>query len=58
MGKVDRAIRLTVGLAVIGAGVWLRSWWGAVGLLPIVTAVAGRCVLYTIIGISTRGGQG
>jgi hypothetical protein len=58
MGKLDRATRLAAGLAIVGAGAWVRSSWGAVGLLPILTAVAGRCVLYSIIGISTRGGQG
>jgi hypothetical protein len=55
MGTLDRSIRLAAGLAIIGAGVWFRSWWGAVGLAPIITAVTGWCVLYTIFGISTRG---
>jgi hypothetical protein len=58
MGKLDRAIRLIAGLAIIGTGVWFRSWWGAIGLLPITTAFVGWCVLYSVIGISTRGGQG
>ena len=58
MGMLDRAIGLAAGIAIVGAGSGPRSRWRAAGPPPIPTAIARRRVLYGIIGISTRGGQG
>lgn len=54
MGKTDRTIRIVVGLAIIAAGVALKSWWGLVGAVPLVTAVVGWCPMYVPFKISTR----
>ena len=54
IGKTDRIIRLVIGLIIIAVGAYFKSWWGAIGLLPILTAVLGWCGLYTILGISTN----
>jgi hypothetical protein len=56
VGSTDRVIRLILGAAIIGGGVYLQSWWGAIGLIPIVTAVAGWCPPYALLGINTRKG--
>lgn len=53
MGKTDRVIRLLVGLIIVGIGVYFKSWWGAIGLVPIFTAAIGWCGLYTLLGTST-----
>jgi predicted RND superfamily exporter protein len=53
IGKTDRIIRVLVGLIVITVGAYFKSWWGAIGLLPIFTAALGWCGLYTLFGIST-----
>ena len=53
MGKTDRVIRLLVGLIIVGIGVYFKSWWGAIGLVPISTAAIGWCGLYTLLGTST-----
>ncbi|MDL1963048.1 MAG: DUF2892 domain-containing protein [Deltaproteobacteria bacterium] len=53
IGKTDRIVRASIGLIVIAVGIYLKSWWGAIGLLPIVTSATGRCGLYTLLGIST-----
>lgn len=55
MGKTDRIIRAVVGLALIALGVIFNSWWGAIGLIPLVTAAIGWCPAYFPFGISTRG---
>lgn len=55
MGKTDRIIRAVVGLALIAVGVIFNSWWGAIGLIPLVTAAIGWCPAYWPFGISTRG---
>lgn len=53
IGKTDRIIRALIGLIVIAVGVYLKSWWGAIGLVPLFTASIGWCGLYTLFGIST-----
>ncbi len=53
IGKTDRIVRVVIGLIVIAVGVYLKSWWGVIGLLPIFTAATGWCGLYTLFGTST-----
>ncbi len=53
VGTVDRTLRIVLGLAIIAAGVYFQSWWGAVGIIPLFTAVVRWCPLYSIIGLST-----
>lgn len=54
VGSVDRWIRVVLGLAIIGAGVYFRSWWGAIGVLPLFTAAINWCPAYLPFGLSTR----
>jgi len=53
IGKTDRIVRAVIGFIVIAVGIYLKSWWGVIGLLPIVTSATGRCGLYALFGIST-----
>ena len=53
MGKLDRTVRFIAGVAIIGIGLYFKSWWGLVGLLPIVTSIIGWCPAYVPLGIST-----
>ncbi len=52
VGMADKVVRLVVGAAVIAAGVGFQSWWGAIGAVPILTALMGRCPPYTLLGIN------
>jgi len=53
VGGIDRTIRVLLGLVIIGVGISFRSWWGAVGAVPILTAAIGWCPLYLPFGLST-----
>ncbi len=53
VGKVDKTFRIIVGLVVLGAGYYFGSWWGLVGLVPLLTALTGWCPAYTVFGVST-----
>ena len=53
VGGADRIIRIIAGILIIGAGVFLQSWWGAIGVIPLVTAGLRWCPLYLPLGIST-----
>ncbi|MHB0820489.1 YgaP family membrane protein [Stutzerimonas stutzeri] len=54
IGTLDRALRIIVGLVLIGltlAGV--IGLWGWIGLLPIATGVFRFCPAYRLLGISS-----
>jgi len=53
VGGIDRILRYIVGLALLGAGLYFKSWWGLVGLLPILTATFRFCPAYLPFGLST-----
>lgn len=53
IGKVDKFFRIVVGVFLILAGLRLNTWLGAVGILPIMTALFSRCPMYSVFGIST-----
>jgi hypothetical protein len=53
MGKADRYIRLLIGVVIIALGIIYQSWWGLIGLVPLLTAGMNFCPLYTIFGMST-----
>lgn len=53
VGKIDRVIRVVIGLALLLGGLYFGSWWGAIGLAPLLTAAIGWCPLYSPFGLST-----
>ena len=54
VGSADRVIRIVVGVAICAAGWYYHSWWGLIGLVPIVTASIGWCPAYLPLGLSTK----
>jgi hypothetical protein len=55
IGPIDRTLRIIIGLAALATGYFLHSWWGLIGLLPILTAIVRFCPAYLPLGISTCG---
>ncbi len=53
IGGADKTVRIIAGLAVIGAGVYFQSWWGAIGVVLLGTALIGWCPPYALLGIKT-----
>lgn len=54
LGTIDRAIRVFVGAALLMlCFLGPQSSWGLLGVLPLVTGIAGECLLYRALGIST-----
>ena len=52
VGTTDKIIRILLGLAIIAAGAYFKTWWGAVGIVPLFAAV-GWCPAYVPFGISS-----
>ena len=53
MGKTDKLIRLILGIVIIALGIISHSWWGLVGLVPLLTSFVSFCPLYAPFKIST-----
>jgi hypothetical protein len=53
VGGFDRVLRALVGLSLLGAGLYFKSWWGLVGLVPLFTAIFRFCPAYLPIGLNT-----
>ena len=54
IGSIDRILRILIGLALIGWGIYAQSWWGALGAIPLITALIGWCPAYFPFGFSTK----
>ncbi|MCF8222667.1 MAG: DUF2892 domain-containing protein [Bacteroidales bacterium] len=54
IGKIDRAIRIILGLLIGLAGLYFESWLGLLGLIPLLTAFIRWCPLYLSLGIRTN----
>ena len=53
-GTLDRVLRVLVGLVLIAiVFVGPKTPWGWLGLVPLLTGLAGTCPLYSLLGIST-----
>jgi hypothetical protein len=53
VGTVDRILRILAGCAILAAGGYFRSWWGLVGILPLLTGIFRFCPAYLPLGMST-----
>lgn len=54
VGTADKNIRLILGVVIILLGIFLKSWWGLIGIIPIITALLNFCPVWGLLGISTK----
>lgn len=55
MGKVDRIIRIVLGVLLVGSVFYaLQNPIGWIGVILIVTGIAGICPLYSLLNINTK----
>ena len=58
VGTTDRALRILVGLGLIGATLFgAIGTWGWLGLIPLVTGIVRVCPAYLPFGLSTCGSK-
>ena len=53
VGGMDRMARILIGLVIILAGIWFESWWGLIGLFPVLSGAFRFCPAYIPFGFST-----
>ena len=53
-GTVDRGVRIAFGLVLLMLTfVGPHTWFGLLGIIPLVTGLVGFCPLYRLIGVDT-----
>jgi hypothetical protein len=57
MGKVDKIVRLIVGIVLVGIGIIFKSWWGVIGVIMLATSFVSFCPLYLPFKFSTKKSQ-
>lgn len=58
IGTADRVIRIVVGLVLLSLTViGPHTKWGLLGLVPLLTATAKYCPLYSIFHMRTNRGE-
>lgn len=53
VGSTDRMLRIIAGIIIIGLGIYYQSWWGIIGLIPLITGLFRVCPLYKMLGMNT-----
>ena len=59
VGTADRLFRIILGVALICFAIPIGfpqtgwNWVGWIGVIPFLTALAGNCPAYSLLGIST-----
>ena len=53
IGKTDRTLRIIAGVVIIAAGAAAGQWWGAIGLVPLLTGIIRWCPAYVPLKLST-----
>lgn len=58
-GSIDRAVRLVLGLLLLLlVFVGPKTYWGLLGVVPLLTGLVGYCPLYRIVGMNTCAAKG
>lgn len=56
VGSWDRWLRIIVGLFLVSLVFWgPKTWWGLIGIVPVLTGIFRYCPAYTLCKISTVG---
>ena len=56
VGKIDRALRVLFGLALLAFAFFSGhpyAWIGYIGIVPLLTAAMGVCPCYSIVVLSS-----
>jgi hypothetical protein len=53
VGNADKIVRLFLAIVIGAVGFYVKSWWGLVAIVPLITGLSSFCPLYTILGLNT-----
>ena len=46
IGKTNRLLRIFIGMVILAIGYIYSSWWGLIGLIPLLTGLFKWCPVY------------
>lgn len=59
VGTLDRAVRIGAGVLLVAlAATGTIGAWGYIGVVPLLTGMAGTCPAYSLFGLSTCARRG
>ncbi|REE91509.1 Protein of unknown function (DUF2892) [Paenibacillus taihuensis] len=53
VGKTEQVIRISIGTIIVLVGIYYKSWWGLIGIAPIITGTIRYCPVSAVLGVST-----
>ena len=53
VGGIDQILRIVLGVVISTIGVIYNTWWGLVGLIPLVTGTMSWCPTFNLVGLSS-----
>ncbi len=53
VGKTDQIVRIVLAVVIFVLGIIFKSWWGLLGLVPLITGLVQYCPVFTLLKIST-----
>ena len=53
VGSADKMIRIVLGVVIAALGIYFKSLWGLVAIVPLATAFMNSCPAYSLLGISS-----
>ena len=53
---MERVLRVAAGIAIlyVGLEMYEMAWWAWLGLIPLLTGLAGSCPVYKVLGMSSK----
>lgn len=55
--SLDRGLRMGIGAILLIAGMYFESWFGLIGLVPLITGMMGFCPIYSLFHFTTKKGK-
>ena len=53
IGLTDKMLRIILALLIAGLGLYFKSWWGLLAIVPLLTGLVSFCPIYKIFGLNT-----
>ncbi|TXE81681.1 DUF2892 domain-containing protein [Campylobacter peloridis] len=50
MSKVERILRIALSILAFSLGIYFSTWWGLLGLIPLLTGIFGVCPIRVLSG--------
>lgn len=55
VGYIDSIVRVFLGAVIVAIGLYFESYWGFIGLIPVISGAVSFCPIYRIFNASTLG---